>query len=358
VFEGFNTAMRLAGASTAEAEGAYTQLLQGLGSGVLRGQELNSILEQAPLLAKAIADEVGTTVGQLREFGKDGELSSDVVLRALKRVADEGASRLADSLDNPIQKTKDLQNAWQKFQIAISPILTDIGAKIQDFVAAALTELTKLVNKLGEVGQQIENAVAGDTLKNAQSQFRTDSARLKELYQVPTEQRTEEQVRLITALERLQKGRLAVINAAAGKPTSTAPGLANQTDPDKDAKDKKEKEKALYDYTAQNQAALAENQLALNRQVFENEMALSEQAYRQKLDYENKLAQLKGAQLTGAGARGIFDQTAQFRQQQQEYENQRGELENQIKQARLAVQEAQAGVGIAGLSAATTRTNG
>ena len=65
-FVGFNTAARLAGATASESAGAFLQLTQALGSGVLRGQELNSILEQAPLIAQAIAEELGITVGALK----------------------------------------------------------------------------------------------------------------------------------------------------------------------------------------------------------------------------------------------------------------------------------------------------
>ena len=74
------------------------QLSQALGSGVLRGQELNSILEQAPLIAQAIATEMGSTVGALKKFGEDGKITSDIVIRALGRVEREGAGQLEEAL--------------------------------------------------------------------------------------------------------------------------------------------------------------------------------------------------------------------------------------------------------------------
>ena len=60
------------------------QLSQALGSGVLRGQELNSILEQAPLIAQAIAAEMGSTVGALKKFGEEGQITSEIVIAALR----------------------------------------------------------------------------------------------------------------------------------------------------------------------------------------------------------------------------------------------------------------------------------
>lgn len=71
------------GASASEAEGAITQLGQALGSGKLSGDELNSLLENAPVLAQALADAFGVTVGQLKKLGAEGELTSAKVFDAI-----------------------------------------------------------------------------------------------------------------------------------------------------------------------------------------------------------------------------------------------------------------------------------
>jgi len=67
--------MTIAGASTQEAANAELQLSQALGSGVLRGDELNSIFEQAPNLIQNIADYLDVPIGKIREMAADGELS-------------------------------------------------------------------------------------------------------------------------------------------------------------------------------------------------------------------------------------------------------------------------------------------
>lgn len=81
--------MTIAGASTQEASNAMLQLSQALGSGVLRGDELNSIFEQAPNLIQNIADYLEVPIGQIREMASAGELSADVVKAAIFSASDE-----------------------------------------------------------------------------------------------------------------------------------------------------------------------------------------------------------------------------------------------------------------------------
>lgn len=81
--------MTVAGATTAESGAAMLQLSQALGSGVLRGDELNSIFEQAPNLIQNIADYLDVPIGQIREMASEGQLSADVVKSAIFAASDE-----------------------------------------------------------------------------------------------------------------------------------------------------------------------------------------------------------------------------------------------------------------------------
>lgn len=81
--------MTIAGASTQEAANAELQLSQALGSGVLRGDKLNSIFEQAPNLIQNIADYLDVPIGKIRSMAQDGELSADVVKQAVFAATDE-----------------------------------------------------------------------------------------------------------------------------------------------------------------------------------------------------------------------------------------------------------------------------
>ncbi|MCO7055088.1 tape measure protein [Pseudomonas juntendi] len=79
----------LSGASTQAADAAMVQFGQALASGTLRGDELNSIMEQTPALAQAIARGLGVTIGQLRAMGAEGKLTSAAVVQALQNQKDK-----------------------------------------------------------------------------------------------------------------------------------------------------------------------------------------------------------------------------------------------------------------------------
>lgn len=78
-----NEAISVGGGSAASNEAAITQLNQALGSGVLRGDEFNSMMEQSPRLTQALADGLGVTTGKLREMAGEGKLTTEVVTKAL-----------------------------------------------------------------------------------------------------------------------------------------------------------------------------------------------------------------------------------------------------------------------------------
>lgn len=153
-FAGFNTATILAGATASESAGAFLQLSQALGSGVLRGQELNSILEQAPLIAQAIATEMGSTVGALKKFGEEGKITSDIVIRALGLVEREGAGQLTEALKGPAAAIKSFQNATEDVQVALT----------QDIIpemATSFRELADLIRSLGPLVRGIGADIGG-----------------------------------------------------------------------------------------------------------------------------------------------------------------------------------------------------
>lgn len=79
-----NKTLAISGTSAQSANAALIQLGQAFASGVLRGEELNSVMEQAPALAQAIARGMDITVGQLRKFGAEGKLTADAVIKALQ----------------------------------------------------------------------------------------------------------------------------------------------------------------------------------------------------------------------------------------------------------------------------------
>jgi len=84
ITETISQAITISGASAQAADAALMQLGQGIASGTLRGEELNSVLEQTPRLAQAIADGIGVSIGQLRALGAEGALTSETVIKAIQ----------------------------------------------------------------------------------------------------------------------------------------------------------------------------------------------------------------------------------------------------------------------------------
>lgn len=86
--ETINQSIQLSGASAEASKASITQLIQGLQSGVLRGDEFNSVMEQSPRLAKALADGLGVTTGELRKLAEAGQLTSTAVISSLQKQSD------------------------------------------------------------------------------------------------------------------------------------------------------------------------------------------------------------------------------------------------------------------------------
>ncbi len=109
--------MTIAGASTAEASNAMLQLSQALGSGTLRGDELNSIFEQAPNLIQSIADYMDVPIGQIRTMASEGQLSADIVKQAIFASSDEINEKFSQMHMTWGQVWTSMQNtALMKFQ--------------------------------------------------------------------------------------------------------------------------------------------------------------------------------------------------------------------------------------------------
>lgn len=84
-----NKQFTIAGTSAAGIDAAMLQLTQAMSSGVLRGEELNSIFEQAPTIIQTIADYLGVPIGKIREMAAEGQITSTVVKNAMLASADE-----------------------------------------------------------------------------------------------------------------------------------------------------------------------------------------------------------------------------------------------------------------------------
>lgn len=138
-----NKAMVVGGGTAEENKRALIQLSQGLSSGVLQGDELRSIREQAPYLASVLAEGlnkiddrfIGTTVGDLKELGAQGELTSDVVIRALEAMQDQVDATFADKAPR----------TWAQGITSIQNTIKVMTAYLQSMESGPLSKISELV---------------------------------------------------------------------------------------------------------------------------------------------------------------------------------------------------------------------
>ena len=158
--------MTIAGASTQEASNAMLQLSQALGSGVLRGDELNSIFEQAPNLIQSIADYLDVPIGKIREMAQDGQLTADTVKAAIFSSADDINAKFE-------AMPMTWGQVWTSFQnsalMAFQPVLDKVNElanndRFQGFVENAIGLLAQLAvyvldffNTLASIGAFISD---------------------------------------------------------------------------------------------------------------------------------------------------------------------------------------------------------
>ncbi len=146
ITETVNQATQLSGASAEASNAAITQLIQGLQSGVLRGDEFNSVMEQAPRLARALADGLGVTVGKLRAMAEEGKLSSEVVIGALKSQAKTLQQEFGSLPATIGRSVQNLSTAWSLF---VSE--TDKANKASQRIAGVIDLLSANLGTLMEV---------------------------------------------------------------------------------------------------------------------------------------------------------------------------------------------------------------
>lgn len=143
--------MAISGASGQSAAAAMTQLTQALAAGVLRGEELNSVLEQTPMITKTIADYMGVTTGELREMASEGAITADVVKNAMFAAAEETNAAFAQMPMTWSQVWTQMQNTairaldsvlsainWVANNLEIvGPAVMGLGAAFTVFMVAA-----------------------------------------------------------------------------------------------------------------------------------------------------------------------------------------------------------------------------
>lgn len=145
----------ISGASATSASAALFQLSQGFSAGALRGEELNSVMEQTPRLAQAIADGMGVSIGQLRALGAEGALTSEKVLIALQNQASAVNSEFSGIAINAEQGYTVLQNTIANTIADLdkqNDITKTIGQTFQTLGEVVSKEMTLAFDNLSESG--------------------------------------------------------------------------------------------------------------------------------------------------------------------------------------------------------------
>lgn len=136
-FNGVNKAAGLMNLTAADTEGVMLQLSQAMGSGRLQGDELRSIMERLPAVGQAVAKVMGVTVGQIKQLGADGKITTDVIIKAMDEL-------------NKIQPPP--PDPYKRFQAAIEDLNTAIGTQLLPIFTPLVQKLTEVVAKFQELG--------------------------------------------------------------------------------------------------------------------------------------------------------------------------------------------------------------
>ncbi|MCK6678161.1 phage tail tape measure protein [Enterobacter asburiae] len=192
VTETVATSLKLSGASTEEASSVITQLSQALGSGVLRGEEFNSIMENGGRLAKLLADGLGTTVGGLRNMANNGELTTDKIVPLLTNVEilRKEFDTLPASISGSAQKVQNAFLAWVGgandavgASSALSGVLDGLANNIDDVANTAgilvgVGLARYFGNMVGSVGESTRAVLANTAAEVALAQAQVRGAQV------------------------------------------------------------------------------------------------------------------------------------------------------------------------------------
>ena len=154
ITESISQALRLSGASATEAQSSLLQFGQALASGVLRGEEFNSVVENSPRLAQALADGLNVPIGRLRKLAEEGRLTADVVVNALMSQKDKLASEYAQLPATVSQAFERLRNAFGQWvsRLDESTGFTKKLAEALTWLAQNLDTVMQWLKRIAEVG--------------------------------------------------------------------------------------------------------------------------------------------------------------------------------------------------------------
>ena len=145
ITETINKSFAISGATAQEAENAIRQLGQGLSAGALRGDEFNSVAEQAPGILRAVAAETGKSIGELRAFAAEGKITTDLLVRSLQNYASVVDGEFAQANITISQSTTVFENSFMR----LVGVLDEVGGASSG-VSSLIVELSGAIDDLSD----------------------------------------------------------------------------------------------------------------------------------------------------------------------------------------------------------------
>ena len=153
VYDGFNTLLVLNKVNSQQAASATLQLNQALGSGRLAGEEFNAISEATPQLLDAVAVVMGKNRSELKKLAADGQISSAVLIKALKKIKDEGAKDLETAFGGAFGATR-------KFDQAIADFSATVGTELLPVLTPIINKVTEILKLFGDLPGPVKTTAA------------------------------------------------------------------------------------------------------------------------------------------------------------------------------------------------------
>lgn len=313
-FIGFSAAARNSGATAQETSNALIQLKQGLASGVLQGEELRSIREQAPLAAQAIAKELGVTIGELKDLAAEGKVTTDVVLRALGKLNDTQLGKLNEQFQTGQQAIKDFQVATQELGIELARIFGPTAISLLRNFTGALKEASDVLGGItgnGEAGRRAQLRVQANqqAARETNDKFGVFSffqqgsknqfllKREQEIFQELLQQQTRPADQ-VSASQREAQERAARERASAAERSAMEKAKKNLAD---QLKTREDMEKRLADFREQSIQRAADLERQLGDQRLDLERSTAEARRRVQEQQQDFALEAERQRLRGAG---------------------------------------------------------
>lgn len=157
-----NKSFKLSGASTEEKTSAMYQLTQAMASGRLQGDEFRSIIENAPMLANAIAEYTGVSKGELKDLSSDGAISADIIKNALFGAADDIESKFSQL---PMTFGDAWTNIGSSATMAFAPLYEQMNGMLNnDIVQGVLQGVPELLEKASLKAQELMSVIDGSLI--------------------------------------------------------------------------------------------------------------------------------------------------------------------------------------------------